>query len=58
MNNTFLATKVSIMNEFKLINEDEVYNNLNSSIESLNSLISDIKANPKKYVHFSVFGRK
>ena len=42
----------------KLINEDEVYNNLNSSIESLNSLIRDIKANPKKYVHFSVFGRK
>ncbi len=42
----------------KLINEDEVYNNLNSSIESLNSLISDIKENPKKYVHFSVFGRK
>ena len=42
----------------KLINEDEVYDNLNLSIESLNSLISDIKANPKKYVHFSVFGRK
>ena len=42
----------------KLINEDEVYNNLNSSIESLNFLISDIKENPKKYVHFSVFGRK
>lgn len=42
----------------KLINEDEVYNNLNSSIESLNILINDIKANPKKYVHFSVFGRK
>ena len=42
----------------KLINEDEVYNNLNSSIESLNILINDIKANPKKYIHFSVFGRK
>ena len=42
----------------KLINEDEVYKNLNSSIESLNVLINDIKANPKKYVHFSVFGRK
>ena len=42
----------------KLINEDEVYNNLNLSIESLNILINDIKANPKKYVHFSVFGRK
>ena len=33
-------------------------NNLNSSIESLNILINDIKSNPKKYVHFSVFGRK
>ena len=42
----------------KLINEDEVYNNLNSSIESLNNLITDIKENPKKYIHFSVFGRK
>ena len=42
----------------KLINEDEVYDNLNSSIESLNILINDIKTNPKKYVHFSVFGRK
>ena len=42
----------------KLINEDDVYNNLNSSIESLNILINDIKSNPKKYVHFSVFGRK
>ena len=42
----------------KLVNKDEIYNNLNSSIESLNILINDIKANPKKYVHFSVFGRK
>ena len=42
----------------KLINEEEVYNNLNSSIESLNNLITDIKENPKKYIHFSVFGRK
>ena len=42
----------------KLINGDEVYNNLNSSLESLNILINDIKTNPKKYVHFSVFGRK
>ena len=42
----------------KLINEDEDYNNLNSSIESLNILITDIKENPKKYIHFSVFGRK
>ena len=42
----------------KLISNDEVYENLNLSIESLNLLINDIKTNPKKYVHFSVFGRK
>jgi phospholipid/cholesterol/gamma-HCH transport system substrate-binding protein len=42
----------------KLISKDDVYKNLNSSIENLNSLISDIKTNPKKYVHFSIFGRK
>jgi phospholipid/cholesterol/gamma-HCH transport system substrate-binding protein len=41
-----------------LINNDDVYDNLNSSIENLNLLITDIKTNPKKYVHFSVFGRK
>jgi phospholipid/cholesterol/gamma-HCH transport system substrate-binding protein len=41
-----------------LINNDDVYDNLNSSIENLNLLITDIKTNPKKYIHFSVFGRK
>jgi phospholipid/cholesterol/gamma-HCH transport system substrate-binding protein len=41
-----------------LINNDDVYENLNASIENLNLLITDIKTNPKKYVHFSVFGRK
>ena len=41
-----------------LISDDDVYENLNSSIENLNLLILDIKTNPKKYVHFSIFGRK
>jgi phospholipid/cholesterol/gamma-HCH transport system substrate-binding protein len=41
-----------------LINNDDVYDNLNSSIENLNLLITDIKTNPKKYIHFSIFGRK
>ena len=41
----------------KLINKDELYENLNSSIISLNNLIDDINENPKKYVHFSIFGR-
>ena len=42
----------------KLINKDDLYENLNSSILSLNNLIDDINENPKKYVHFSIFGRK
>ena len=42
----------------KLINKDELYENLNSSIISLNNLIDDINDNPKKYVHYTIFGRK
>ena len=34
----------------KLINKDELYENLNSSIISLNNLIDDINENPKKYL--------
>lgn len=37
-----------------LINEDSLYNNINQTIESLQSLIEEIKANPKK-IKLSVF---
>ncbi|QKG56159.1 MCE family protein [Hymenobacter sp. BRD128] len=40
----------------KLINDTTLYNNLNATAASSNALISDMKANPKRYVHFSVFG--
>lgn len=42
----------------QLITNDTLYNDLSSSLESLNELLKDMKANPKKYVHFSIFGRK
>ena len=42
----------------KLINDEVLYNNLITSSKELESLIIDLKSNPKKYVHFSVFGRK
>ncbi len=42
----------------KLISKDDLYENINSSLFSLNNLINDINENPKKYVHFSIFGRK
>ena len=42
----------------KLIKTDSLYRNLNASSASLNALLIDFKANPKRYVHFSVFGSK
>lgn len=41
-----------------LINNDSLYNELNSSSQSLNTLIKDVNENPQRYVHFSIFGRK
>lgn len=41
-----------------LMKNDSVYVNLNKSIVSLDKLLSDFKENPKRYVHFSLFGRK
>lgn len=42
----------------QLLTNDSLYNNLNQSLQSLNLLLEDLKANPKRYVHFSVFGKK
>ena len=41
----------------KLMNNDSLYNNLNSSAKNMDALMIDLKANPKRYVHFSVFGK-
>ncbi|WP_170170192.1 MlaD family protein [Hymenobacter perfusus] len=40
----------------KLINDTTLYNNLNATAASTNTLLTDFQANPKRYVHFSVFG--
>jgi len=39
-----------------LLNDDKLYNNLNKSAKDLDELMMDVKANPKRYVSFSVFG--
>jgi len=42
----------------KLIYEDSLYENLESSSKELQELLNDLKVNPKRYVHFSLFGKK
>lgn len=42
----------------KLMNDPSVYDNLNHTVQSADSLVTDLKAHPKRYVHFSVFGKK
>lgn len=39
----------------KILNEDDLYQKLMISIDNLDALIADIKANPRKYIKFSVF---
>ncbi|PWS28942.1 MCE family protein [Pedobacter yonginense] len=39
-----------------LLNDTKMYDNLNSASKNLDALMIDLKANPKRYVHFSVFG--
>ena len=41
-----------------LINNDSLYNNLNSASSNLDKLFLDIKENPGRYVSISVFGKK
>lgn len=39
-----------------LLNDRQMYDNLNNASKNLDALMIDLKANPKRYVHFSVFG--
>lgn len=42
----------------KLMGDPSLYNRLDSLASSADALMKDLKANPKRYVHFSLFGRK
>ena len=65
LNSTLTHTE-SILSDIKdgkgslgqLLTNDSAYNNLQSSLSSLDSLLTDLRLRPKRYVHFSVFGRK
>jgi len=42
----------------KLMKDEAMYNNLTDASKELKELLADFKNNPKRYVHFSVFGKK
>lgn len=41
-----------------LLNDPSLYNNLNETSKNASTLLQDLKEHPKRYVHFSIFGRK
>ncbi len=42
----------------KFMKDDKVYTNLDNASKELELLLRDLKENPKRYVHFSIFGKK
>lgn len=53
---TALTTKEGTLG--LLLNDQKLYTNINTTVVSVDSLVTDLKAHPKRYVHFSLFGRK
>ena len=41
-----------------LMRDPGLYNNLNATMQSADSLLIDLRQHPKRYVHFSIFGKK
>jgi len=41
-----------------LLNDKAMYANINSTLKSVNTLTDDLRLHPKRYIHFSVFGKK
>lgn len=42
----------------KLLKDEKLYNNLEGASKQLEQLLEDMKTNPKRYVHFSLFGKR
>lgn len=41
-----------------ILSDKQLYNNLTTTLSTLNILLADLKAHPAKYINVSVFGRK
>lgn len=42
----------------KLMKDEQLYNNLAATSKELEELLRDMKLNPKRFVHFSLFGKR
>lgn len=42
----------------QLVNNDSLYREMEQATKAMEALLTDLKAHPKRYVHFSIFGRK
>ncbi|MDM1059794.1 MlaD family protein [Myroides odoratimimus] len=42
----------------KLLKDEQLYSNLEGASKELEALLRDLKEHPKRYVHFSLFGKK
>lgn len=42
----------------KMLNDKTLYNNLEASVKEMELLLKDMREHPKRYVHFSIFGKK
>jgi phospholipid/cholesterol/gamma-HCH transport system substrate-binding protein len=42
----------------QIINNDSLYNSLDKTVKDLDTLLLDLQEHPKRYVHFSIFGKK
>jgi phospholipid/cholesterol/gamma-HCH transport system substrate-binding protein len=41
-----------------LVNDKDLYQNLNSSLNTLNKLMADLQAHPSRYINVTIFGKK
>lgn len=58
VNNLLASVKDGKGTMGKLLNDDKLYTNLEGASLQMEQLLQDFKLNPKRYVHFSVFGKK
>ncbi|UOB18209.1 MlaD family protein [Abyssalbus ytuae] len=58
LNNVLAAIEGGKGSAGKLIKDEELYNNLSDASGQLELLLQDMRLNPKRYVHFSLFGKR